>query len=87
MSLRWQPACDPPLPTLAILRCREKQAALAAEDERRKAAQTAAAARFRADISGQLSEKVCDWGRGLAWRCLHADLPSVLALPFCLPPA
>ncbi|KAL4421469.1 hypothetical protein ABPG75_010760 [Micractinium tetrahymenae] len=35
----------------------EKQAALAAEEERRKAAQRAAAARFRADIGGQLAEK------------------------------
>lgn len=36
---------------------REKQAALVAEEERRKAAQRAAAAKFRADIGGQLGEK------------------------------
>lgn len=35
----------------------EKQAALVAEEERRKAAQRAAAAKFRADIGGQLGEK------------------------------
>lgn len=45
------------MPALPRRPGREKQAALAAEEARRKAAHREAAARFRADVAQQLSEK------------------------------
>lgn len=46
-----------PAPTPPNCASREKQAALAAEEARRKAAAAASAAKFRADVAGQLGEK------------------------------
>ena len=50
----WNQALLSPLPSPLG---REKQAALAAEEARRKAAMAARAQKFRADVAGQLAEK------------------------------
>ncbi|KAL4432214.1 hypothetical protein ABPG77_005976 [Micractinium sp. CCAP 211/92] len=55
----------------------EKQAMLAAEEERRKAAQRAAAAKFRADIGGQLGEK--EAARQAALQAKRKELVALMA--------
>jgi hypothetical protein len=78
------PIWHPPVPRTAEARhapvcppCREKQAALAAEEARRKAAVRASAAKFCSDIGGQLGEK--EAARVAALREKRAELVAMMA--------
>lgn len=87
-NLTW--AALPSHPHCRSAHDREKQAALAAEEARRKAAAKAASAKFRADVAGQLGEK--EAARLAELQAKRAELVAMMAdlevscacLPACL---